>query len=69
MSDDKWKKQTYAAGVAMGILVGLGTAYLLIRTAEENDSGGPPELSTGDIIKSVLGIVGVMRGIASLGDG
>jgi hypothetical protein len=41
---------------------------LLIRTAEENASGGPPEVTTGDAIKVALGVVGVMRGIAALGD-
>ena len=68
MADDSWKKKTYMLGAALGIVAGLGTAYLLIRTAEESERGGPPEVSTGDAIKSALGIVGVMRGIAALGD-
>lgn len=67
MSDDSWKKKTYVIGAVLGTLAGLGTAYLLIRTTEES-TGGPPQVSTGDAIKSALGIVGVMRGIAALGD-
>lgn len=68
MSDDNWRMKTYAIGAILGTLAGLGTAYLLIRTAEESANGGPPQVSTGDAIKSALGIVGVMRGIAALGD-
>jgi TRAP-type C4-dicarboxylate transport system permease large subunit len=65
---NNWKPKLYMAGIAIGALVGLGTAYLLARTAEENGMGGPPAISTGDAIKSAIGVVGIMRGIASLGD-
>jgi len=68
MSDNSWKTKTYMIGAILGTLAGLGTAYLLIRTTEESAGGGPPQVSTGDAIKSALGIVGVMRGIAALGD-
>jgi hypothetical protein len=68
MADDNWKTKTYIVGLVVGALFGAGTAYLLVRTAEESGSGGPPSISTGDFIKSAVGIVGVMRGIAALGD-
>ena len=68
MLDDNWKTKTYIAGAALGVLAGLGTAYLLVRTTEESTNGGPPSISTGDLIKSAVGIIGVMRGIAALGD-
>lgn len=68
MSEDNWKTKTYLVAGVMGLLAGLGTGYLLIRTAEESGGGGPPQISTGDAIKSALGIVGIMRGIAALGD-
>lgn len=64
---DNWKTKILIVGAFAGALIGLGTAYLLARTAEESGNG-PPKISTGDAIKSALGIVGVMRGIASLGD-
>ncbi|HSM55387.1 MAG TPA: hypothetical protein VK879_04460 [Candidatus Sulfomarinibacteraceae bacterium] len=64
---DKWKTKTLLVGTAVGALIGLGTAYLLWRTAEESGSG-PPQISTGDAIKSAIGVVGLMRGIAALGD-
>lgn len=68
MSTDNWRPKLYIAGIAIGALVGFGTAYLLARTADETQGGRPPAISTGDAIKSAIGIIGVMRGIAALGD-
>lgn len=68
-TNNNWKSKVLLVGTAVGAVVGLGTAYLLARTAEESASGGPPSISTGDLIKAGVGIVGVMRGIAALGDG
>lgn len=62
-----WKTKMLVIGAAAGAVVGVATAYLLARTAEEN-RGGPPQVSTGDVVKAVLGVAGVMRGIAALGD-
>ena len=64
---DNWKNKTLIVGAVVGALVGLGTAYLLARTAEESGSG-PPEISTGEAIRTAIGVVGIMRGIAALGD-
>jgi hypothetical protein len=60
-----WKVKILLIGAALGALIGLGTAYLLARTAEENDEG-PPKIKTGDALKAGINIIGVMRGIASL---
>jgi hypothetical protein len=67
MTDEQWKTRTLIVGALVGAILGLGTAYLLNRTAEET-GGGPPQITTGDAVKAAIGIVGVMRGIASLGD-
>lgn len=64
---DNWKTRTLVVGAIVGALIGVASAYLLARTAEES-GGGPPQISTGDAIKSAIGIVGLVRGIASLGD-
>jgi L-cystine uptake protein TcyP (sodium:dicarboxylate symporter family) len=64
---DNWRTKTLVVGAMVGALIGVATAYLLARTAEES-GGGPPQISTGDAIKSAVGIVGLVRGIASLGD-
>lgn len=66
MNTTSWKTNLLIIGTAVGAVVGLGTAYLLTRTAEE-DSSGPPQISTTDALKAGVSIVGVVRGIAALG--
>lgn len=66
-SDNNWKPKVLVIGAVLGAVIGLGTAYLMARAAEES-RGGPPEISTADLLKAGLAIFGTMRGIASLGD-
>ncbi len=65
--DNSWKNKTYAIGAVVGLLVGLGTAFLLVRSSDERN-GGPPELTTMDALKVGVGVIGLVRGIAALGD-
>ena len=65
--DSKWKTKTYIIGAIAGAFIGLGTAFLLVRSSDER-VGGPPEVSTMDALKIGVGIFGLARGIASLGD-
>ena len=65
--DSKWKTKTYIIGAVAGALIGLGTAFLLVRSSDER-VGGPPEVSTMDALKIGVGIIGLARGIAALGD-
>ncbi len=69
MSQDEttssWKVKILLIGTALGAAVGLGTAYLLARTAEEAHNG-PPQIKTSDALKAGVNIVGVVRGIAAL---
>ncbi|MCB8942316.1 MAG: hypothetical protein H6658_00940 [Ardenticatenaceae bacterium] len=66
MEGNNWKTKILIIGAAIGALAGLGAAYLMIRTAEEND-GSLPEIKTTDAIKAILNIIGLVRGIAALG--
>ncbi|MCB9432313.1 MAG: hypothetical protein H6668_10040 [Ardenticatenaceae bacterium] len=68
MQNDSWKTQFLLIGALSGAIVGAATAYLMIRTAEENNSG-PPQITTGDALKTGLNIIGIVRGIAALGGG
>jgi len=52
--------------VLLGALAGLGTAYLIIRTAEEYD-GSPPEIKTTDAVRMIINVIGLVRGVAALG--
>lgn len=67
-SEDNWKMKTLVVGTALGALLGLASAYLLTRTAEES-GGKAPEVTTGDVIKTAIAAIGLIRGIASLGEG
>lgn len=64
---NNWKTKTYIIGGVVGALIGLGAAFLLARSSDERD-GGPPEVSTGDFLKVGVAVIGLVRGIASLGD-
>ncbi|MCA9987554.1 MAG: hypothetical protein KDE59_24765 [Anaerolineales bacterium] len=62
-----WKSKYLLAGTLIGALAGLGTAYLMARTAEERGEG-PPEIKTVDALRASVGLIGVVRAIAALGD-
>jgi len=68
LSDVNWKTKMLVGGVALGAGVGLAAAYLLSRTIEER-GGDTPEINTMDALKAVIGVIGVVRGIAALGSG
>jgi hypothetical protein len=63
----QWKTRFLLGGAAVGAALGVITAYLLARTSEES-LGGPPAITTGDALKASIGIIGLVRSIASLGD-
>ncbi len=67
-SSENWKAKVLILGAVLGALLGLGSAYLLVRTADET-GGRAPEVGTGDAIRMLIAIVGLVRGIASLGEG
>jgi hypothetical protein len=60
-----WRARVIIASTIVGALTGLAAGMLLKRTAEE--SGEAPKITTGDGIKVVLAIIGVVRGVAALG--
>ncbi len=63
-----WKKRVLAITGIVGAALGLLTGYLMIHSAEKNQ-GKPPELRPTDLLGTAIAIIGVVRGIASLGDG
>ncbi len=67
MTNEQWKNKYLIGGAAVGAVIGLVTAYFLVRNSEEN-RGGPPDIRSIDIVKSGVGVVGLIRAIASLGD-
>ncbi len=67
MENINWKTKWLIAGAILGALAGIGSTYLLIRTAEESVDG-PPEINTMDMVKAAVNVIGIVRGIAALGN-
>ena len=67
--NEDWKRNLIIGGAILGAILGVGTAYLMIRTAEEDNSSGPPQINTRDLLKIGVNLIGTMRGIAALGSG
>ncbi|MFN2135690.1 MAG: hypothetical protein ACK2UK_07035 [Candidatus Promineifilaceae bacterium] len=66
-SNDNWKMKSYLIGGAIGAAVGIGTAFLLARSSQKS-RGGPPEIEISDALKLSVAVIGLVRGIAALGD-
>jgi len=63
---DNWKTKTLVSGTIIGALIGVATAYLLIKRAESEEA--QPKLSPGEGIQVGLGVLGLMRLIAGFGN-
>ena len=61
--DQSWKVKLFVIGGIVGALVGVGAAFLIAKRAEVEQK--PPELSTGEGIQLGLGVLGLLRLIAS----
>ena len=63
-----WKTKYYLIGAIVGLSLGLLTAYLFARAAEENMKGPQPKrVQTGDALKLTLSVVTLIRQIAEIG--
>ncbi len=58
-NNSNWKVKTLLIGGAIGALVGLGVAFMLVKRAETE--GERPELSAGEGVRLGLGVLGLMR--------
>lgn len=65
-TDVNWKVKVLIAGGLLGILVGVTSAYLLIQN-REND--GTLAVTPGEGVKLGVLVLGLLRSIASLGEG
>jgi hypothetical protein len=67
METPNWRAKFLVIGAILGGLVGAGAAYLFVQAAERE--GHPPEVGAGEGVKIGLLLLGVMRSIATLGEG
>lgn len=61
-----WKPKVLIVGAMVGALIGLGAAYLFTQKAE--DPFTQPKFTGGDGVKIGLMVLGLLRGVAEMGD-
>jgi hypothetical protein len=64
--DESWKIQTLLIGGVLGMLVGLGGAYLLTKRAEQK--GTRLSITPGKGVQLGVLLAGLLRSILSLGE-
>lgn len=67
--DAGWRPRVFLLGGLLGALLGLLSAYLYVRAAEERYGGAkPPEApDTGDAVRLGTALLGIIRTIAEWG--
>jgi hypothetical protein len=65
--DENWKTRILLIGGAVGLLAGLGAAYLLIQRSDHEQT--QPVLNLGEGIKLGLLVFGLLRQVSQLGEG
>ena len=63
---ENWKPKVLITGAVLGALLGLGAAYLMIQNSGDDK---PPEISAGEGVKLGVVIMGLLRSVATLGEG
>ncbi|MFH1524797.1 MAG: hypothetical protein ABIF04_07505 [Chloroflexota bacterium] len=64
--DDSWKFKTLVVGGVLGMLTGLGAAYLLTKRAEQK--GTSLAITPGKGVQLGVMLTGLLRSILSLGE-
>lgn len=65
-SSENWKAKVLIAGGLIGTLVGVASAYLLIQNRQNDES---LNVSAGEGVKLGVLVLGLLRSIATLGEG
>lgn len=65
-TQENWKMKVLLIGAGVGLLTGLGAAYMLVQRSEKY--GTSPELSAGEGVKLGLLVLGLLRQVAQLGE-
>jgi hypothetical protein len=67
VEEENWKSKVMLIGGMVGLLAGLGAAYMLIQRADRDAE--KPELNLVEGIKLGLLVLGTLRQISQLGEG
>ena len=64
--ENNWKTKTLVVGTVIGALVGVASAYLLVKRAESEEK--QPKLTAGEGVQVGLGVLGLIKLIAGFGE-
>lgn len=64
---EDWKTRTYLMGAGLGAVLGLMSAYMFSRAAEENEDARPAPIPTTTLIGILLSLMTLIRQIAETG--
>jgi len=62
--DDSWRNRNYLLGAVIGGLMGMVSAYLFNRSADESDDGEAQQISTPAMIGIAISAITLIRQIA-----
>jgi uncharacterized membrane protein len=65
-SDGSWKLKTLVVGGVLGLLMGVGAAFLLTKRAEQK--GAPLAITPGKGVQLGVMLAGLLRSILTLGE-
>ncbi|MCD4672796.1 MAG: hypothetical protein K8R77_09045 [Anaerolineaceae bacterium] len=65
-NSQEWKTKMLLVSAGLGLLAGLTAAYIIIQNADAKED--KPQLNAGDGVKVGLGVLGVLRLIADIGN-
>lgn len=65
--DQNWRTRSYIAGVSIGAAMGLLSAYLFNRAADESEGDEAPRISTGALLGLLLSMMALIRQITEAG--
>lgn len=65
--NSNWRARTLVVGGLIGLLTGLGTAYVIIQRSDEIEQ--PPSMGAGDGVRLGLLLLGLMRQVGELAGG
>jgi hypothetical protein len=65
--DTQWRTKVMLIGGALGALIGLGAAYMLVQRADRE--GTQVQIGTGEGIRLGMLVLGMLRQVSRLGEG
>lgn len=62
-----WRRRTLVIGGIIGLLTGLGAAYMIVQRSDDKEQ--PPEINVGDGVRLGLLLLGLVRQVSEITGG